>query len=288
MDPSSCPLLSGFSDQEYASSVSALAGVVGAVIVAAIALRLGSSPPLESYIREKLKTSKISDEALQTHTASIDLGNFARPLLAMPAALVAALLSAYGYANVAGTTKPCIAAQLTVFAGGQLALAAVLTLFAITWLLRDYGTHGHAILNTLLLTLIVAAVSSYFLGTSLADLAQDRGQTMSSTQWLVYYSVFAVWGAAALGFRALAKPQWKAFVSSVRVTQIFCLLAIAAVVVGALSMAEYSNAAAVFAPWFVNEGYLWMIGIVLRLPYSLCPISFTTSGRQTLLRSIPN
>jgi len=268
-----------FNEQSYATSVSGLAGVLGAVIVAAIALRLGSPPALETEARKGA-----SDPAVRSRV----LADLVRPLLAMPAAFASALLAAYGYADVGGTNLPGVATSLSIFSGGELAVAAVLTLFAISWLLRDYGAHGNAVFNTKILTMAVAVIGAYFLVTSLPELAYDTHSQMTSWQLGLTIAAFVGPGGLALAVREI--PAWEAenslrrHVSSNRSVQWLCLLAILTVLSGAFALAYFSNGVGSVAPFVVNVAYLWLIGCLFAGALAMLPYPFhrlTSEGLVT-------
>lgn len=153
-----------------AGAISTLAGVLGAVTLAAIALRLGSPPEVERRARRRLQwgSGRVDDGEARSQ-----LGDVARPLLAMPIALFAALLAAYGYAVVAGTTDCAVGTQMSYFFGGQLGLSAALLLFAVAWLFRDYQAHGHAVRNAGVLLVVAVVVILVFLWIGVDDYSES-------------------------------------------------------------------------------------------------------------------
>jgi hypothetical protein len=252
-----------FQEQPYGSAISTLAGVVGALIIAAIALRLTSAPPSERLVRE---TKRSDIRAV--------LNDLSRPLLAMPTALVAALLASYSYGVIAGTSNQCLAAELTLFAGAQLAIAAVLTLFAITWLLRDYEAHQIAVLNARLLTVGVAAIASFFLKTAIGDEVSVGMQDLTLTQWLTAAAAPLVVGlvAAFVHFghgqpRSLAS----AVTSTVHATQVVTMVAILTSALSAVLIAAVDSGFAGFVGSWLQTAFIALVWFALSIVLMCLP-----------------
>ena len=89
--------VTGFTVSQYAGFISAFAGVLGAVIVTAVALRLGN-PPREE---QRARTLALDDPG-----RSPVIEDLSRPLLTMRVAIISALLGAYGFAVIAATPHP--------------------------------------------------------------------------------------------------------------------------------------------------------------------------------------
>ena len=133
----------------------------------------------------------------------------------MPTALIAALLASYSYGVISGTSNPCLGAELTLFAGAQLAMAAALTMFSITWLLRDYTAHRIAIKNARFLSFGVAAIVAFFLKTAIGDEVSFQMPDLLTVQWAVAASVPVLIGvlgiATQLGDQRLTAKVFRLF-----------------------------------------------------------------------------
>ena len=167
-----------FDVRVYSGSIANFAGVIGAIIIAAIALRLGTPPPLERRAR-----TSVHREATRKR-AKARLGDLARPLLAMPVALVGAFLGSYGYSVVSATPQCDVGSEIGYFAGAQLGLSAALLLFAVVWLLRDYETHGHAVQNAKVILIGSSIVVAFYLAVAIGDYHSALGQDTDLGEWL--------------------------------------------------------------------------------------------------------
>jgi len=151
----------------------------------------------------------------------------------MPVAFIAAMLSAFVYAVVSGTPDPR-GTELVFFGGGQLVVATLLLVFSVAWLLRDYDVHGHAVWNSALLMVLVAAVGLYYMHVSIGDAHDARNTCMASSEQILQAIVVGLLPLLAIAYRVSIRVRRKpgpSFLRSVKSVQVTMYLAMAIVLV---------------------------------------------------------
>jgi hypothetical protein len=251
-----------FNVQTYAGWLSSFAGVLGAVVVAAIALRLGNPPELERHARRAWRAGPEQ----MTVLAEASLHQLARPLLAMPVALVAALLAAYGYGVVSATTDCGAASELAFFVGGEFGIGLSLTLFAVLWLLRDYETHGHAVQNGRLVLRAATAIIAFYLAIAIEDYhsAVGEGTDVGEILATALPLVFTVGPALVLsGWESMRNRLLARWPDRVRILQRTMALAIVVVILASGAQAVLNLGTPPVIPVWLWALFSASIGVLL-------------------------
>jgi hypothetical protein len=156
-----------FQTPEYAGWVSSMAGVLAAVTITAIALRLSAPPVGERTARSCIDAAHIS--ANEHDRLARTIREYARPFLTLPVIFFSALLAAYGYSLIAGTTPCEDQTALTIFFGEALAIAIVLTCYTIAQLLLDYDVDSSAVRNANVVCIMAAFLAVNYMWGATTD-----------------------------------------------------------------------------------------------------------------------